>query len=139
MSETRSEQVADPVRGVLQQFDRLPGLDVLGQDQDAGAGMLGTDPLRRHQPFAGVRRRHPDVGHHQIGRFPLHRRMQPVRIARLPGHDKSVLGQDPGQPFAEQHRVVGQHHPDRRRGRGTSGGRRATRFRHDGLLPMLAP
>ena len=46
-------------------------------------------------------------------------------------------------PFAEQHRVVGQHDPDRRRGRGTrrgtSGGRRATRFRHDGLLPMLAP
>jgi hypothetical protein len=101
--------------------------------------MFGTDPLRGQEAFAGVCRRHPDVGHHQIGFFLLHRRMQPVRIARLPGHHKSVLGQYPGQPFAEQHRIVGQHDPDRRRGRGTSGGRRATRFRHDGLLPMLAP
>ena len=111
------EQVADALGRVLEQVDRLPGFHVLGQDQHAGAGMFGADPLRGQQPVVGVGGRHPDVGDHHVGFRLLDDSVQGVGVACLADDEEPLFGQDPGQPFAEQHRVVGEHHPDGRRGR----------------------
>ena len=108
------EQVADTGRRVVKQLDRLPRLHVLGQDQDANAGMLGADPLRREEPVVGVGRRHPDVGDHNVGLVPCDQRAERVSVTCLPHNEEAVVGQDPGQPFSEEHGVVGQHNPDRR-------------------------
>ena len=59
------------------------------------------------------------------------------RIARLRGNHKAVVGEEPGQPFTEQHRVVGQHDPDPRGRRAASACRRVIGFWHSG--PLHAP
>ena len=102
VGDTVLEQVADPLRRVLEQLDRLPGLDVLRQDQDAHPGMLGADLLCGQQALVGVRRRHPDVGHHHIGRFLLPRATCRIAVRG----DRNARRPGPGQPFAEQHRVA---------------------------------
>ena len=61
------EQVAQPGHAVGQQVEGVVLLDVLREDHDADAGMLGADPLGRLDALVGVRRRHPDVGEHRVG------------------------------------------------------------------------
>jgi hypothetical protein len=85
------EQVPDPLGAALQQRDRVPGLDVLREHQDAHAWMLGADPLRGEQALARVGRRHPDVGHHDVRRLPLHHREQLLGVAGLTRDHEAAL------------------------------------------------
>src|SRR5207237_1137979 len=60
------EQVPDAFRARGQEIERVFGLDVLRQHDDAGAGVLLANLARGTQALVGVRRRHPDVDDRDI-------------------------------------------------------------------------
>lgn len=66
------EQVADAFRGVGEQLQREPQLDVLGKHQHAYRRVLSADLERCTQPFVVVRRRQPDVDDRNVRRGPPH-------------------------------------------------------------------
>ena len=74
--------------------------------------MVGADPLGGVEAFAGVRRRHADVdddGVRRVGSRP--RASSSLGVADLGGDLDAGVCEHPGQPLAEQHRVVGDHDP----------------------------
>jgi hypothetical protein len=61
------EQIADARGARGQQPGREPGLDVLGEEQHAGAGVLPADVDRGPQAFVAVGGRHPDIDDGDVG------------------------------------------------------------------------
>jgi hypothetical protein len=61
------EQVADVLGVVLEQPDRVAGLDVLGQHEHSRGGVLRADPLRRDETLVAVCRWHADVDDGGVG------------------------------------------------------------------------
>jgi hypothetical protein len=82
-------------------------LDVLGKHQDGGAGVVLADRGRRQHAFVLVIRRHPDVGHGQVGFMLGDNGQQRISVAH-PGYDlvTSVLEQS-REAFSEENGVLG--------------------------------
>jgi hypothetical protein len=74
------QQVADTLRAVGDQGERVGILQELGQDQNAHAGMGGPDRQRRPQPVIRVPRGHLDVGDDHV--WPV-RVGQPDEVTRV--------------------------------------------------------
>ena len=74
------QQVADALRAVGDQGQRVRVLQELGQNQNAHAGMGGTDRQCRPQPVIRVLRRHLDVGNDHV--WPV-RVGQPDKVTRI--------------------------------------------------------
>ena len=105
-----------------EQVHRVLDLSVGGQHQDGGSRQFLTDHPGRLQPLGGVRGRHPDVGHYQIGPGLTGQRKQLCAVTCLPHHLIAGAVEQTGQALAEQDIVLGQHHP---------------RPGHDGTLPLV--
>ena len=80
------EQVADALGMLFEQPQRVAGLDVLGEDEDADIGVLGADPLGGDEALVGVRRRHADVDDRGVRAFESHLSEQALGVVGL-GHD----------------------------------------------------
>src|SRR5215469_14653096 len=105
------EQVADAVRPVGQQLGGVAFLHVLREHQHAHLGPAAAYHQRGAQPLVGEGRRHPHVHYHGVGLVLADR---PKELLGLPGgrdHVVPGLGEQPGQPLAQQHGVLGDHDP----------------------------
>ncbi len=71
---------------------------------------------RGPQPLVGEARRHPDVGDHQVRHVGVDGGQQGGRVADRGGDGEAEAVEDAGQPFAQQHAVLGEHGPDHRHG-----------------------
>lgn len=85
------EQVAEPVRAVLQELHREVGVHVLREHEHADVRMARPDRPCRPEPFVRVGRGHADVRHDHVGRVAVHHAQQRLRVAALandlePGH-----------------------------------------------------
>ena len=103
------EQVADALGALGEQVERVLGLDVLREDEHARAGMPLADLARGPQPLVGVRRRHPDVDDRDVRAVGAHLQHQLLGVARLPDDLEARVLEQPRDPLAQEHRVVGQH------------------------------
>ena len=90
------QQVAEPGDAVGKQVERVVLLDVLREDEHAGLGELGADPLGRVDPLGGEGRGHPDVGEDRVGAVLLHGCVQLDRVGR--GRDQLDLGVSVSSP-----------------------------------------
>ena len=63
------------------------------------------------RPSVVLRRRHPNVGHHQIGRPIADQRQQLRAVAGLADNVKTRPIQQTGQTLTQQHIILGHHYP----------------------------
>ena len=103
------QQVAEPGDAVGEQVERVVLLDVLREDEHAGLGELGADPLGGVDSLGGEGRGHPDVGEHRVGAVVLHGCVQLDRVGR--GRDQldlRGLRQESGHPLPDEEAVIGE-------------------------------
>ena len=81
------EQITNAVP-TAQQLHRMLDLHMRREHQDGDIGKLLTNYPSRIQPFGGMRRRHPNVSHHQLGRTFADQRQQLPTVAGLPHYLK---------------------------------------------------
>ena len=105
------EQVTDPVT-FGQQVHRPVHLDVGREHEDRDLRELGADRLRRLEPLGRVRRRHPDVEHHQVRRARADEPQQLRRVSCQTGDFERRPSEQAGDALAQQDIVVGDHHPN---------------------------
>src|SRR5216683_497606 len=101
------EQVADPFGMLFEQPHGVAGLDVLGEDEHPGTGMLGADLLRGDEALVGVGGRHADVDDGGVGLGGADRAQQRGGVAGLADHVDAGVGEQPGDALAGQHHVLG--------------------------------
>ncbi len=66
------EKVGEPGRAVAEQFERVQGVHILGEDDDAHVRMPGADLVGGLDPLHLMGRRHADVGDDRIRVKSLH-------------------------------------------------------------------
>jgi hypothetical protein len=86
-------------------------LSMRRQHHDARARKLLTDHPRRLQTLGGMRRRHPDINHHQLGRLLTNQPQELRPITGLPHHHKTRPLQQTGQTLPQQNVILSQDHP----------------------------
>jgi hypothetical protein len=97
-----------------EELHRVVVLDVLREDDHAGARKVGADPLRGVDALGREGRRHPDVGEHRIGPVQRDGAVERVRIGHcLDELDLSDLAEQPGDPLSDEVVVVREHDPHR--------------------------
>ena len=107
------EEVADAARAVGDEPQGERRLDVLRQDEDADLrAVLGADRLRGPEALVGVGRRHPDVDDRDVGVVLADGDEERVGVADLGDDLEAGLDQQPGDPLAQEERVVGQDEPE---------------------------
>ena len=89
----------------------MGGLDVLGEDEHADARVRALDRVRGAGALVGEGRRHADVEHHEVGRQRGDRLEQAGRVADRRADLVAGVVEEPGEPFAQQHLVLGDHDP----------------------------
>jgi hypothetical protein len=90
--------------------------------------------LRRPDPLIGERRRHPDIGDHDVRGVPVDQPDQLVEGRAHPHNLKSVLGFEQGlDPGPQQEAVLGDHHSQPCHPSRVSGRRRGRKGGHDPL------
>ena len=110
------EQVRPPFRAPLEQRERVGRIRVLAQDDDADR-RTGV-PEREGGPhaFVGPRRRHPDVGDDDVGRFPGRRLHELVVGPAGPDDlDAFLVVEQFLDALADEEVVVRDHHTQRHR------------------------
>ena len=108
------QEVGAPFAATLEQRQRVAGLRVLAEDDDADVRMRPPELFRCADPLVDAGRRHADVGDDDVGPFGLHGLKQFVEVA-AGGHDLEVglrLEQAP-HPLAHEVVVVGEHDSQR--------------------------
>src|SRR5205823_14400928 len=80
------EQVADSLCALREQVERIVGLDILGEDEYAGPGVLLANLPRSPKALVRVRRRHADVDDRHLRAVRPHPQEQLLGVPRLP-HD----------------------------------------------------
>ena len=105
------EQVADPLRAPGDQLGGVPLLDPLGQDEHAGVRPAVPDHQGRAQALVGEGGRHPDVDDDRVRALRVDRAQELLGVALGRGHLVPGLGEQPGQPLAQQHGVLRDHYP----------------------------
>src|ERR1700689_2807161 len=105
------EQVADAAGAAGDELGRVLLLEPLGEHQHADVGPAVADHERGSQALIGEGGRHPHVDHGRVGRAGGDRAQEPLGVGL--GRDDLVPGllEEPGQPLAEQHRVLGDRYP----------------------------
>src|SRR5438309_2518123 len=103
------EEVADAVGSKLQEGEGMLGLDVLGEDENVDLAVLLPDPPCGHQAFDGMGGGHADVDDGQLCGVGTELPEQRLPVTCLSDDLEPDLSEHPGQPFAEEHRVVGQN------------------------------
>ena len=111
VSDAVLEQVADTARRPLDQVDGVPGLQVMGEDQDPHVGMGLPDPASGVESFDRVRRRHPDVDDDHIGFGVVDQGHELLRAGRLPDDGEAGVREQPRESGTQQRDVVCEHHP----------------------------
>ena len=96
---------------ILDKAHGVAGIEEMGQHQHSYRRMQIANCHGSHQAFVGVRRRHFDVDQGDIRTVEGDRHQQPVRVRDRGHHLDADLGQQAGQPFPQQHLVVGDHDP----------------------------
>ena len=86
----------------------------------AVVGHLLADHPRGVEPLCGVRRRHSDVGHHEIRLLAADHLEQLRPVTGLGDDLETRTFEQAGQPLAQKHIVVGHHNADRIRHRTSS-------------------
>ena len=71
------------------------------------SGVLGADLQRRAQAVVGVGRRHADVDDRHVGLVRVDLAQQVLGVAGLADHVEAPLLEQPHDPLAQEHRVVG--------------------------------
>jgi hypothetical protein len=103
------EQVADAGRAALQQLRAVGRLDVLREDQHAGAGELLPQGERGAQALVGVRGRHADVHDRDVRPVRRHRGQQPVAVRHRRADRMPPVLEQPGQPLPQQRGILRDH------------------------------
>ena len=99
--------------------------------------MVLADLLGRPQALIGLRRRHADVDDRNVGLVHRDVAQQILGVAGLRDDVESRLQEQPRDPLAQKHRVVGEHDADGRRA-GTGAERREVRG-EAGLVELEDP
>src|SRR5262249_14714374 len=105
------QQVADAARIVRQQLEGVAGADELRQDEHAEPRVARPQVTRRAQALVRVRRRHADVHDCDVGVLVRDLAEQLLGVAGLADDVEAGLGEQPGDAFAEQQGIVGDHDP----------------------------
>jgi hypothetical protein len=108
------EEVADAGGVAFQQPRRVPGLDVLGEHQDPGLGVVAAEMEGGPQPLVGVRRRHPDIHHGDVGPMLCHGCEQGVAVGHGGAHLVTAVLEQPDETLPHQGGVLGDHDPHER-------------------------
>ena len=119
------EQVPDPCGTATghraEQVGRVPGLDVLGEHEHPGLGVVAADRDRGAQALVGVAGRHPHVHHGGVRTVLVHRGQQVAGVA-YGGEDLvAAVSQDFSQAGSYYSRIFGDHDPHRSSGSVTRG------------------
>ena len=94
--------------------DRVLLVVVSREHDDAGLGMPLADRVRAVDPLELERRRHLDVGHHDVGGVLGSRGEQGRRVLGDADDLDVLVGVQQGpHAFAHEHVVFAEHHPDR--------------------------
>ena len=75
-------QVADPFGPLLDEPERVGGLEVLREHENRRLRIPRTDLACRTQPFVGVGRRHADVDERHVGALVANAREERIGVAR---------------------------------------------------------
>src|SRR5215208_2250277 len=92
---------------LFEQPHRVAGLEVLREDEDANFGMRFPDAVSRDKPLVGVRRRHSYIDECHVWPSEPHSTNELFGICRLADYVEPSIRQQPCEPFAHQHCVVG--------------------------------
>ena len=101
------EQVADALGARLEERHRVPGLDVLREQEHADRGMPLADLAGGPKALVRVRRRHADVDDRDVGLVHRDVAEQVLRVARLRDDLEPRFLEQPRHAFPEEDRVVG--------------------------------
>src|SRR6266511_2980355 len=104
------EQIADSLGTLGQELHRVAGFDVLREHEHTRPGVLLADLLRGLQSLVRVRRRHADVDDRDVRPVRAHLEQELLAVARLTDDLEASLLEQPRDPLAQEHRVLGQHH-----------------------------
>jgi len=101
------EQIAAPLRSRFEQLEPVARLRVLREDHDTEARMMLAQPVGDANALAVTGRRHPHVGHDDVGLLLRDRGQERVAIgAARHGLDAVQAFQDGLQGLAHEERVV---------------------------------
>src|SRR5262249_41542777 len=104
------EQVADALGRLLEEVHGEPELDVLRQDEHADRRVVRSDLLGGADALVVVRRRQTDVDDRDLRRVTAHLEQQLVRRIARADDVEVVVGEEPREPFAQEHAVLGDHY-----------------------------
>ena len=90
---------------------------MLGQHDHGRARPPQPDLPCRLESLGRLGGRHPDVGQDQVGPQRAGQVQQPLRVPGGAHHVQARVAQDPAEALTQQHRILGDDHPQRRRGR----------------------
>src|SRR5271170_514154 len=105
------QQVADAVRAAGDQLGGVPLLHPLGQHEHADLGPAVAHHQGGAQAFVGERGRHPYVDHYRVRGVLGHGAQEPLGLARDRGDLVAGLGEQPGQPLAQQYGILRDDYP----------------------------
>src|SRR5262249_41378545 len=108
------EEVAPAVRALVEELGGVERLGVLAQDDHADLGTRRAELHGKTDPLVGVRRRHPDVGEHQVRKRLVDRAPQLVEVA-AGRQEIDVLDplERPNDPFPRDEAVLSEHDANR--------------------------
>ena len=89
---------------------RVAWLDVLREHEHCHVGVLCADALRRHKPLVGMGRRHADVGNRHVRTLQSHLPQKALGVLGLGYHFDSGFLEQPHDPLAGEHHVIGHHY-----------------------------
>ena len=112
------EQVADAAGAVREELGRVLALDVLAEHEDRAAGHAPARLDRGSEPFVPLARWHPHVDHGHVRSMLRDRLDERVTVTDLRDDRAARFLDEPGDPFANQDRVLRDHDAERRVGRG---------------------
>jgi hypothetical protein len=110
------EQVANPLRTVGDQVERVTILEKLGQHQYADLWLGRADLQRRPEPVIGAVWWHLDVGHYDVGLVGTHLVDQLPRVGRRRNDLKPTVLENMHDSLPDDGLVLAHHHahPSRR-------------------------
>ncbi len=108
------QEVRAPLGPALEERERIGRIDVLGQHDDADAGLGIAQRERGADALVGTGGRHPDIGDDDVGVLALDRLHElVVGAARSAYRQTGLVLEQRDDALANQQIVLGNHHPQR--------------------------
>ena len=104
------EQVAAPLRPLLEQGERVRRLGVLAEHDHADVGVRLAQRVGGADALVGARRRHADVGEHDVGRLLGDRLQQRVVVLAHREHLEPALLEEAAHRLPHEVVVLGDDH-----------------------------